>query len=54
MFRSVIGVALVSFWWGGRLFHVILEEEDLERKLGRSYLEYKARVRGCIIPSSPV
>jgi protein-S-isoprenylcysteine O-methyltransferase Ste14 len=54
MFRSVIGIALVPFWWGGLLFHVILEEEELERKLGLTYTEYKSRVRGRIIPGLPV
>ncbi|UCE36545.1 MAG: TSUP family transporter [Thermoplasmata archaeon] len=54
MLRSVIGVALVPFWWGGLLFHVILEEEDLERKLDQKYLKYKTRVRGRIFPGLPI
>jgi protein-S-isoprenylcysteine O-methyltransferase Ste14 len=54
MFRSVIGVALIPFWWGGLLFHVILEEEDLERKLGQPYLQYKTRVQGRIFPGLPI
>lgn len=54
MFRSVIGVALVPFWWCGLLFHVILEEEDLERKLGQKYVQYKTRVRSRIFPGLPI
>lgn len=54
MFRSIIGVALVPLWWGGLLFHVILEEEELERKLGQKYLEYKTRVQGRIFPGLPI
>jgi protein-S-isoprenylcysteine O-methyltransferase Ste14 len=54
MFRSIIGVALVPLWWAGLLFHIIIEEESLERELGRLYLEYKARVRGRIIPGLPI
>lgn len=54
MWGSVIGVALVPLWWGGLMFHIVLEEEDLERRLGRTYLEYKARVRGRLIPGVPV
>jgi protein-S-isoprenylcysteine O-methyltransferase Ste14 len=54
MFRSIIGVALVPLWWAGLQFHIIIEEESLERELGQSYLEYKARVRGRIIPGLPI
>ena len=54
MFRSVIGVALVPFWWAGLLFLVFIEEESLERELGQGYLEYKKRVRGRIIPGLPI
>ncbi len=54
MFRSVIGVALVPFWWAGLLFLVFIEEESLERELGQAYLEYKKRVRGRIIPGLPI
>ncbi len=54
MFRSVIGVALVPFWWAGLLCHTMIEEQTLERELGRPYLEYKERVRGRIIPGLPI
>ena len=54
MFRSVIGLALVPFWWCGLLFHTLVEEEILERTLGEKYLIYKRRVHGRIIPGLPV
>jgi protein-S-isoprenylcysteine O-methyltransferase Ste14 len=54
IFGSIIGVALVPLWWGGLLFHVMLEEEDLERKIGQPYLNYKLNVRGRIIPGLPL
>ena len=54
MFQSIIGVALIPIWWAGFLFHVILEEEDLERKLGHRYLQYKKKVRGRIFPFLPI
>ena len=54
MFGSVVGIALVPLWWGGLLFHVFLEEEDLERKLDGKYLEYKERVTGRIFPGLPI
>jgi protein-S-isoprenylcysteine O-methyltransferase Ste14 len=52
-FGSVIGVLLVPLWWTGFLFHVILEEEDLEDRLNGPYLRYKRRVRGRILPGLP-
>jgi protein-S-isoprenylcysteine O-methyltransferase Ste14 len=54
LFRSIIGVALVPLWWVGLLWLVLIEEESLERELGEPYLEYKARVRGRIIPGLPI
>jgi protein-S-isoprenylcysteine O-methyltransferase Ste14 len=54
LFRSTIGIALVPFWWAGLLFLVLIEEASLERELGNHYQEYKARVRGRIIPGLPV
>jgi len=54
MFRSIIGVTLVPLWWVGLLFLVQLEEQGLERELGQPYLDYKARVRGRIIPGLPI
>lgn len=54
IFRSVIGVALVPLWWAGLLFLIIIEEESLERSLGQTYLEYKKRVKGRIIPGLPI
>jgi protein-S-isoprenylcysteine O-methyltransferase Ste14 len=54
MFRSAIGVALVPLWWLGLLILITIEEESLERSLGQSYLEYKKRVRGRIIPGLPI
>jgi protein-S-isoprenylcysteine O-methyltransferase Ste14 len=54
VFGSVIGVALVPIWWIGLLFHVIMEEEDLERRLDYQYLEYKRMVKGRIVPGLPV
>ena len=54
LFGSVIGIALVPFWWGGLLFLTFLEEEDLERKLGDRYLVYKKQVTGRIFPGLPI
>ncbi len=54
IFRSIIGIALVPTWWIGLLCVVLVEEKALERELGKPYLEYKARVRGRIIPGLPV
>ncbi|MHA2028052.1 MAG: methyltransferase family protein [Candidatus Kariarchaeaceae archaeon] len=54
MFRSTIGILLIPFWWIGLLFHTIIEEESLERQLGKQYLDYKHRVRGRIIPGLPI
>lgn len=52
--RSVIGVALVPLWWAGLLFLITIEEESLERALGQTYLTYKNKVRGRIIPGLPI
>lgn len=54
LFQSVIGVALVPFWWLGLLCLTCIEEASLERTLGVRYREYKERVRGRIIPGLPV
>ncbi len=54
MFESIIGIILVPFWWIGLLFHIILEEESLERELGSEYLEYTKKVKGRIIPGLPI
>lgn len=51
--RSLVGVALVPLWWLGLLFLISIEEESLERALGQTYLAYKQRVRGRIIPGLP-
>lgn len=54
MFCSIIGVALVPLWWIGFLLLISVEEGSLERVLGRSYLDYKRRVKGRIIPGLPI
>ena len=54
MFRSIVGVVLVPFWWAGLLVISLIEEESLERELGAPYLEYKNRVRGRILPGLPI
>ena len=54
MFRSIIGIALTPLWWVGLLCVVIIEEQSLERELGRPYLEYKKKVRGRIFPGLPI
>lgn len=54
IFRSIIGIALVPLWWIGLLCLVLIEEQSLEREVGRPYLEYKARVKGRIIPGLPI
>jgi protein-S-isoprenylcysteine O-methyltransferase Ste14 len=54
MFRSIIGVALVPFWWASLLSLTLIEEGSLERELGQPYLDYKKRIRGRIIPGLPI
>jgi protein-S-isoprenylcysteine O-methyltransferase Ste14 len=54
MFRSIIGVVLVPLWWAGLSSLVLVEEENLERVLGQSYLDYKKRVRSRILPGLPI
>ena len=54
LFRSIVGVALLPFWWAALLFLSLIEEESLEREIGRPYIEYKKRVRGRIIPGLPI
>jgi protein-S-isoprenylcysteine O-methyltransferase Ste14 len=54
MYRSVIGVLLVPFWWVSLLFTTLIEEESLERELGQPYIAYKKRVRSRIIPGLPI
>jgi protein-S-isoprenylcysteine O-methyltransferase Ste14 len=54
MFRSIIGLALTPVWWAAFLCIVFVEEGSLERVLGQTYLDYKKRVRGRIIPGLPV
>ena len=53
LFRSVIGLLLVPVWWAGLVLHILIEEENMELALGPRYLEYKARVKGRIIPLPP-
>jgi protein-S-isoprenylcysteine O-methyltransferase Ste14 len=54
MFGSIIGIALVEIWRASPLFLTAIEEDSLERKIGQPYCEYKHRVRGRIIPGSPM
>ena len=51
---SIIGVALVPFWWLGFLFLTLIEEESLELALGTKYLNYRKKVKGRIIPGIPI
>ena len=54
MFGSILGVALVPIWWGGLLFHAIIEEEHMEQMFGQRYIDYVARVRGRLLPGLPL
>jgi protein-S-isoprenylcysteine O-methyltransferase Ste14 len=54
MFRSIIGVFLVPFWWISLLFLIMIEEESLKRELGQPYVNYKNKVRGRITPGLPL
>jgi protein-S-isoprenylcysteine O-methyltransferase Ste14 len=54
VFRSIIGIALIPAWWAGFLFLVLIEEGSMERALGQTYLDYKQRVKGRIIPGLPI
>jgi protein-S-isoprenylcysteine O-methyltransferase Ste14 len=51
---SIIGVALVPVWWAGFLFLTLIEEESLEHALGTTYLDYKKKIKGRIIPGLPI
>jgi protein-S-isoprenylcysteine O-methyltransferase Ste14 len=51
---SVIGVALVPIWWLGLLLIIVIEEDELERKVGSNFLDYKKVVTGRIIPGLPI
>ncbi len=51
---SLIGVSLVPVWWAGFLFLILIEEESLERAIGKKYVDYKKKVKGRIIPGIPV
>lgn len=53
-YRSLIGVALIPIWWIALLFHIVKEEESLERELGETYRNYKKIVKGRIIPGLPI
>ena len=53
IFHSVYGVALTPLWWLAFLIHALSEEADLERTLGKEYLEYEKKVRGRIFPGLP-
>ncbi len=53
-FGSIIGVALIPVWWAGFLLIALIEEQSLERVLGQSYLDYRQKVRGRIIPGLPI
>ena len=53
LFQSIIGLLLVPIWWVAILFHILAEEQCLERELGQTYLEYKNKVKGRIIPGLP-
>ena len=54
IFRSTIGVALTAVWWLAFVLHAMIEEASLERTHGTAYLNYRARVRGRLLPGLPV
>jgi protein-S-isoprenylcysteine O-methyltransferase Ste14 len=54
VFRSSLGVALTPAWWLASVFHALIEEASLERAYGAAYREYKARVRGRMLPGLPI
>jgi len=54
LFRSIVGLALIPIWWVAFLALVLVEETSLERTLGQSYMDYKQRVKGRIIPGLPI
>jgi protein-S-isoprenylcysteine O-methyltransferase Ste14 len=51
---SIIGVALVPVWWSGFLFLILIEEESLQRAIGTTYEDYKKKVKGRILPGTPI
>jgi NTE family protein len=54
LFKSWIGLALIPIWWAGLILHITNEEESIQKVLGPYYMEYKARVKGRIIPLFPL
>jgi protein-S-isoprenylcysteine O-methyltransferase Ste14 len=54
IFRSIMGIIMVPFWWAGLLLLTLIEEESLERELGEQYNEYRQKIRGRIFPGLPV
>ncbi len=53
IFGSIIGFSMLPIWWASLSLHIIHEEENMEKELGPIYLEYKARVKGRIVPIPP-
>lgn len=53
-FYSTIGVALTVAWWLVFVLHAMIEEASLEHAYGTAYRDYKARVRGRLLPGLPL
>jgi protein-S-isoprenylcysteine O-methyltransferase Ste14 len=54
MFRSIMGLALITVWWIAFLVLVLVEEKSLESALGKPYKDYRQTVKGRIIPGLPI
>lgn len=54
LWGSTIGLALTPLWWLAFLAHALSEEQRLEQHLGQTYRDYKARVRGRLLPGLPI
>jgi len=50
-FGSTIGVWLTPVWITAFFFHLLIEEDALEREHGAAYRVYKEKVRARLIPS---
>ncbi len=51
---SIYGLALTPIWWIGFLLHALIEENQLDEKLGSRYHEYKKHIPGRIFPRLPI
>lgn len=54
IFGSLYGLFLAVVFWFAFFIHVLAEEAELERVLGKTYSRYKEKVRGRMFPFLPI